>query len=125
MGRVFRLVQPVIFCIGTLWMLTATLPAQDALPIPGGANPAVDPVVQRNLEDWAIQQRGVPDDWTHHYLIFSNLGTEQQANASGQYEQWFNIVSDPRFTLQQIKRSRGEKLLEGIGVFTASTPSAE
>ncbi|MGD0792933.1 MAG: hypothetical protein ABR920_14295 [Terriglobales bacterium] len=125
MGRVFRFAQPVVFCVGTLLMVTGTLCAQDALPIPGVGNPAVDPVVRRNIEDWAVQQRGLPDDWTHHYLVFSNPGTEQQAIESGKYEEWLKIVNDPRFTLQQIKRSGGAKALEDTGVSAASTARAE
>jgi hypothetical protein len=43
---------------------------------------------------------GVPDDWTHHHLVFSMpaLGTPI-------YDQ---VVKDPRFWLQQIKRLRPE-----------------
>ncbi len=125
MGRDFRFVRLVVCCAVTLLMATGTMRAQDALPIPGDGNPAVDPVVQRNIEDWVVQQRGLPDDWTHHYLVFSNPGTEQQAIESGNYEQWLNIVNDPRFTLQQIKRSSGAKALEDTGDSAASTPSAE
>jgi hypothetical protein len=106
-------------------MVTATLHAQEALPTPGAGNPAVDPVVQRNIDDWTVQHRGLPDDWTHHYLVFSNPGTEQQAIDSGNYEQWLNIVNDPRFTLQQIKRSRGAKQLEDTAISAAGTPSSE
>jgi hypothetical protein len=108
-----------------LLVVTGSLCAQDPLPTPGVENPALDPVVQRNIQDWAIQQRGLPDDWTHHYLLFSNPGTEQQALESGNYEQWRKIVNDPRFTLQQIKRSAGTKTLEGAGLPAASPPSAE
>src|SRR5208282_166323 len=128
MGRVFRFVQAVVFCVGMLLMLTDTLCAQDTLPNPSNPSvvkPSVDPLVQRNVEDWAIQQRGVPDDWTHHYLVFSNPGTEQQANESGSYEQWLKIVQEPRFTLQHIKRSGGAKPPENTGVSATSTPSEE
>jgi hypothetical protein len=106
-------------------MVTGALWAQDALPTAGVGNPPVDPWVQRKVEDWAIEQRGVPDDWTHHYLIFSNPGTEQQALDSGNYEQWLNIVNDTRFILQQVKRSRGAQPMEGTGVSAASAPHAE
>ena len=47
---------------------------------------------------------GVPDDWTHHRLVYANPGTEQQAVQSGRYEQWRKIVNDPRYVLQQIKK---------------------
>ena len=64
--------------VGAILLLvaTGTLCAQNALPTPGAGNPAVDPEVQRNIDDWVVEQRGLPDDWTHHYLVFSNPGTE-------------------------------------------------
>ena len=124
MSRI-RIRDRIVLGATLLLMVAGTLCAQNALPVPGVGTPVVDPVVQRNIEDWAIQQRGLPDDWTHHYLVFSNPGTEQQAIESGNYEQWLNIVNDPRFTLQQIKRSRGAKALEDTGASATSTPSAE
>jgi hypothetical protein len=122
MSRI-RIRDRIVLGATLLLIVAGTLCAQDALPVPGVGTPAVDPVVQRNIEDWAIQQRGLPDDWTHHYLVFSNPGTEQQAIEGGKYEQWLNIVNDPRFTLQQIKRSGGAKALEDTGVSAASTPN--
>jgi len=124
MGRIhFR--DRNVFWIILLLILTGSLWAQDTPATPVVENSAVDPVVQRHIEDWAIQQHGLPDDWTHHYVIFSNPGTEQQALNSGNYELWLNVVNDPRFTLQQIKRSGGAKALDGMDVTIASTPSAE
>src|SRR5271165_6339584 len=125
MGRVFRFAQPAVLCVATLLLAMGTLCAQDAPPIPGGGTPAVDPLVRRHIEDWVIQQRGLPDDWTHHYVVFSNPGTEQQANDGGKYAQWIKIVNDPRFTLQQIKRSRGATALENMGASLGDLPSAE
>jgi len=122
MGRI-RVRDRIVFWTTLLLVVTGTLCAQDAIPIPGGGNPAVDPVVQRNIEDWAVQRRGLPDDWTHHYLVFSNPGTERQAIESGKFEEWLKIVNDPRFTLQQIKRSGGAKALDDTGVSAASTPN--
>jgi len=48
---------------------------------------------------------GVPDDWTHHRLIYSNPGTAAEAIQNGTYARWTRIVSDPRFVLQQQKRA--------------------
>lgn len=125
MCRVFRFALPAIFLVATLFLSMGRLRAQDAPPISGAATPAVDPLVQRHIEDWVIQQRGLPDDWTHHYLVFSNPGTEQQANESGKYSQWIKIVNDPRFTLQQIKRSHGATALENMGASFGNLPAAE
>ena len=47
---------------------------------------------------------GLPEDWTHHYLVFSDPGTEQQALDNGDYGQWLKVVNDPRYFLQQLKR---------------------
>ncbi len=124
MGRGFRFAQPVILCVATLLLVTGTASAQDALPTPRAENPAIDPLVQRNIDQWAVQQRGLPDDWSHHYLVFSNPGTEQQAIDSGRYEQWLKIVNDPRFILQQIKRSGGTRTLEINGDSAASNSGA-
>ena len=49
--------------------------------------------------------QGVADDWTHHRLIFSNLGTAEEAMRSGSYARWLQIASDPRFELQKRKRN--------------------
>ncbi len=50
-------------------------------------------------------KNGVADDWTHHHLIFSNPGSAEDAVKNGSHGRWFNIVNDPRFKVQQIKRS--------------------
>jgi len=51
-----------------------------------------------------VQRIGLPDDWTHHHLIFSNPGSFVDAAIHGRYEQWARVMSDPRYTMQQIKR---------------------
>jgi hypothetical protein len=104
---------------GSLSKLSAvpfTLIALVALGIPAlgqASKPALDPVVQRNVEDWVIQGRGVPEDWSHHHLVFSNPGTEEQAIRAGRYEKWQKIVNDPRFTIQNLKRNTGTKPVAG------------
>ena len=50
------------------------------------------------------QRKGVPDDWTHHHLVFSNPGTAAEALQNGTYDRWLTIVSDPRYALQRTKR---------------------
>jgi hypothetical protein len=47
---------------------------------------------------------GLPDDWTHHHVVFSNPGTADDAIRKGNYEEWFTIVNDPRYVVQQLKR---------------------
>ena len=51
------------------------------------------------------QSSVVIDDWTHHHLIFSNPGTAADAIENGRYEHWYNVTHDPRYQLQQLKRS--------------------
>ena len=47
---------------------------------------------------------GLADDWTHHHLVFSNPGTQEDAVKSGTYEQSSKVVSEPRYVLQQLKK---------------------
>ncbi|MGB9487096.1 MAG: hypothetical protein WCD04_13420 [Terriglobia bacterium] len=49
---------------------------------------------------------GVPDDWSHHHLVFSDIGTYEQAIAKGTYSKWINLYYDPRYIIQQMKRNR-------------------
>jgi hypothetical protein len=49
--------------------------------------------------------KGMPEDWTHHHLIFSNPGTEQNAIQNGRHDEWQRIVNDPRYVMQQMRRN--------------------
>lgn len=53
----------------------------------------------------ASQHKGVPDDWSHHHLVFSDPGSFADAVKNGAFENWARIVSDPRFRQQQMKRN--------------------
>jgi hypothetical protein len=53
----------------------------------------------------SAQDPGEVHDWTHDHLVFSNPGTLEEAAQNGTYEQWIGIVNDPRFRLQQRRRS--------------------
>src|ERR1019366_116629 len=66
--------------------------------------PVMNEVLRHNIEDWALQGRGVPEDWSHHHLVFSNPGTEEDAIANGTHDRWLSIVNDPRYIIQQLKR---------------------
>jgi|HubBroStandDraft_4_1064222.scaffolds.fasta_scaffold00558_5 hypothetical protein len=62
-------------------------------------------VLMNSQETQSKQEQGVPSDWTHHHLIFSHPGTADDAILTGTYERWLNIVTDPRYILQQQKRN--------------------
>jgi hypothetical protein len=66
---------------------------------------APDEALRHNIEDWIHEGRGMPEDWSHHHLIFSNPGTEDEAMANGTHDLWLNIVNHPRYILQQINRN--------------------
>jgi hypothetical protein len=72
-----------------------------SIPMQGQRAPSASP--------WSA---GVVDDWTHHHLVFSDPGTEGEALAHGTYSRWWQIVSEPRYALQQARRSSGAKTLE-------------
>jgi hypothetical protein len=46
---------------------------------------------------------GLPNDWSHHHLVFSNPGTEQDAIQKGTYDDWLRIVNNPRYIMQELK----------------------
>lgn len=51
------------------------------------------------------QMTGLPNDWTHHHVVFSDHGTLSQAAALGKLGEWNRISQDPRFKIQQAKRT--------------------
>jgi hypothetical protein len=51
------------------------------------------------------QGAGVPEDWSHHHVVFSNPGTFTEAQAHGRFEQWYRTVADPRYNMQRMKRT--------------------
>lgn len=61
---------------------------------------------------------GPPNDWTYHYLVFSNPGTEQQAIQNGTHDRWLKIVNDPRYIAQQLHRRQPA---QGAGPGTATS----
>lgn len=78
-------------------------PLQNEASAPKPA-PAMNEVLRQNIENWALQGRGIPQDWSHHHLVFSNPGTEEDAIANGTHDRWLSIVNDPRYIIQQLKR---------------------
>ena len=52
-----------------------------------------------------VKITGLPDDWTHHHIVFANPGTEEQALQSGHDAQWQKITNEPRYVIQQIKKN--------------------
>jgi hypothetical protein len=53
-----------------------------------------------------VHFRGVPRDWSHQHLLFSNPGTEAEATKAGTHDRWLKIVNDPRYVLQQLQRQQ-------------------
>ena len=72
----------------------------------------------------ASQGMGVPNDWTHQHVVFSDPGTFQEAMTNGTYDKWARTVNDPRYQLQQMKRKAtlqsAGKQSAGSGVATGS-----
>ncbi len=46
---------------------------------------------------------GLPDDWSHHRVVFPDPGTAEDAMRKGTYDHWQKIVNDPRYVMQQLK----------------------
>ncbi len=54
---------------------------------------------------------GLVDDWSFHHLVFSDPGTAADALAQGRFEQWYRMVNDPRYIMQQMKRNPMQRAL--------------
>ncbi len=52
-----------------------------------------------------VEITGIPDDWTHHHIFFSNAGSEQDAIQTGRHDQWQKVVNEPRYVIQQLKKN--------------------
>ena len=50
-------------------------------------------------------QIGIGDDWSHHHAVFSTPSRELDALKSGHYNEWFRIVTEPRYIAQQQRRN--------------------
>jgi hypothetical protein len=53
-----------------------------------------------------VHFKGLPRDWSHRHVLFSNPGTEAQATQAGTHDRWLKIVNDPRYVLQQLQRQQ-------------------
>lgn len=56
-------------------------------------------------QETANRETGIPSDWTHQHLIFSNPGTFSEAQRNGTFDRWVRIVNDPRYKIEQQKRA--------------------
>lgn len=74
------------------------------------------PVLGQEVPSASPLSGGVIDDWSHHHLVFSNPGKEREALDHGTYSRWWKIVNEPRYALQQTKRSSGVKTLDESSV---------
>jgi hypothetical protein len=57
----------------------------------------------------SVQITGVPEDWSFHHLVFSDPGSAQDATQAGRYNEWLQIVNDPRYIMQQLKRNNAAR----------------
>ena len=85
--------------------VTFAILALFSLPMHGQSAPAASPLTG-----------SVVDDWSHHRQVFSNPGSEQEAIGNGTYSRWWRIVNEPRYAMQQAKRSLGSKTLDESSV---------
>jgi hypothetical protein len=57
---------------------------------------------------------GYPEDWSHRHVVFSNIGTEDEALQKGEYEHWQKVINEPRYVIQQLKNHGEVKGPAGI-----------
>jgi len=74
-----------------------------------------------------VHIKGVPTDWGHRHVIFSNPGTEAEAIKAGTHDRWLKIVNDPRYVIQQLQRQQpgqGPAAAQVAGLSPAAPPAA-
>ncbi len=65
---------------------------------------------------------GLPEDWSHHHVVFSNPGSLGEASGQGAFGKWYRVVSSPRFTFQQLKRGSKRPIQNGNNPGTPEKP---
>lgn len=75
--------------------------------------------VRSTQQPATTQAAGVPDDWSHHHVVFSNPGTFADALRNGKLEDWNRISSDPRYKIQELKRNLLQRQLQSAPDFAA------
>lgn len=53
----------------------------------------------------ARAQQGIVMDWSTHHVVFANPGSEMDAIMNGRRQQWEDLVNNPRYRMQQVRRS--------------------
>jgi hypothetical protein len=91
---------------------------------------AVDGIAQSSLPVvvGTRQISGLPDDWTHHRLIYSDPGSERDAIVEGRHAAWLKATGDPRYVLQQLKHqapARGASAGDVSRAFYLRPPTRE
>jgi hypothetical protein len=56
---------------------------------------------------------GVPEDWSHHHVVFSNPGSFDDAMRNREVDKWSGVVHDPRYQIQQLRRGLWRRPDEG------------
>jgi len=74
-----------------------------------------------------VHIKGVPMDWSHRHVIFSNPGMEAEAIKAGTHDRWLKIVNDPRYAIQQLQRQQpgqGPAGAQVASLLAAAPPTA-
>ena len=69
-----------------------------------------------------VHIKGVPTDWSHRHVIFSNPGTEAEAIQNGTHDRWLKIANGPRYVIQQLQRrqpGQGPTAVQVAGLMAA------
>jgi len=84
--------------------LTVFMSGQQGGRIAAPANNLQVPILSHGPQESPGELPGVVDDWSHHRLIFSNPGSEEEALREGRHDGWLRVVNEPRYIMQQLKR---------------------
>ena len=87
--------------IKNLCCVAAALLVSFAIAPVRAQQPAAD---GRNQLDLDYLNQPLVEDWSTRHVIFSNPGTLEDARRNGKEENWWGVVTDPRYRMQWVKR---------------------
>src|SRR6478752_4741735 len=57
---------------------------------------------------------GIPQDWSHRHLVYSNPDTFEEAARAGTVDQWLRNYQDPRFVVQLLRKMEARDAAQSL-----------
>ena len=80
--------------------------------------------MQQNIANWVAEGKGLPEDWSHHYRVFSNPGTEEDALRAARMTSGSRLPTIPA-SLFSRSSAPGNRRARGLDVSPAGHPGVD